>query len=229
MKNKLNKELVIKQIITVLILVLVIGYIFKYWNEIIGVLKNKEQLGNWINSFGYWKYAVFILIQILQVVIFIIPGEVMYIAGGYLFGSLLASVLSIIGITLGSLICFGVARIIGQPIVQKLMSKNNIEHLKSKINTPKASITLFMIFLIPGLPGKDALAYIAGVTPIRFSNFFLVTLIARSPWIIAASLWGANLEQGDYKMLIIITLLAAIVFMLGILKGEALIKHFSGD
>ena len=221
--------MIIKQIITVLILGLAIGYISKYWNEIIGVLKNKEQLENWINSFGYCKYAVFILIQILQVVIFVIPGEVMYIAGGYLFGSLLASVLSIIGITLGSLICFGVARIIGQPIVEKLMSKDSIEYLKSKINTPKASITLFMIFLIPGLPGKDALTYIAGVTPIRFSNFFLVILIARSPWIIAASLWGANLEQGDYKMLIIITLLAAIVFILGILKGEALIKHFSGD
>lgn len=226
-KNRAGFKIGVQEIFAGLVLVVIIIVAVSNWDYIYSVLSKKEQFEVWIKSYGSWGFLIFVLIQIFQVVVFVIPGEVVYFVGGYLYGTLLSSVLSILGITLGSLVCFGIARVLGQPIVEKIISAEQMEKLKAKLNTPQASITLFMIFLIPGLPGKDALAYVAGLTPIKLVNFLIVTLIARSPWIIVSSLWGANLGQGDYKTLIIIAVIAAIVFLLGVLKGEALVKYIS--
>lgn len=224
--NGSNFKFGIKELVIIAGLMLVILFAIWNWNDIYTILSKKEQLISGIRSYGNWGFLIFVLIQILQVVVFIIPGEVVYFAGGYLYGTFISSVLSIIGITLGSLICFQAARVIGQPFVAQILSAEKMDKLKSMINTPKASITLFLIFLMPGLPGKDALAYAAGLTPIKFFNFFIVTLIARSPWIIAASFWGANLGKGNYTVLAITTVLAAIVFLFGIFKGEKLINMY---
>ncbi len=227
--NKLGFKLGIKEIFAVLTLVLLVGFAVKNWDQIITLASQKEEFERWIKSFGSWGYLVFILIQILQVVVFVIPGEVVYFVGGYLYGTFLSSVLSIVGITVGSLICFLLARILGQPFIERIISKSEMNKLKALINTPKASITLFLIYLIPGLPGKDALAYIAGLTPMRFLNFFTITLVARSPWIIISSFWGANLERGNNTALIIVTVLIALILIIGIWKGDGIIKYFSGQ
>jgi len=204
--------------------ILLIGLTLYYWRDYFVIITHKDKLESWVNSFGIWRYIVFIFIQIIQVVIFVIPGEVVHAAGGYLFGGILGSLLSVIGITLGSLACFAVARIIGQPVVEVFMHKKDIDDLKRKINNRRLSISLFLIFIIPGLPGKDAFSYIAGLTPMKFFDFFIVTLIARSPWIIAASFWGSSLEKGNYEAVIIISVVSVAVFLVGVLKGEKLLN-----
>lgn len=226
-KPKLNIKIGIKEIILITVFIFVIWFALQNWEKVSTLISQKERLENWINGFGNWKYIIFILIQIIQVVIFIIPGEVVFISGGYLFGSFLASILSIIGIILGSLICFGIARTLGQPLVGKFMSKHEMKKLKAKVNTRNTAVTLFFIFIIPGLPGKDALTYIAGLTPIKLLDFFLVVLVARSPWIIVASFWGSSLEKGNYITLIIVTVLVSAAFIIGVFKGERFIRYIS--
>lgn len=214
----------LKEMLLLATFLLVVGLSIYHWREYFVILTHKDSLETWVNSFGIWKYIVFIFAQFVQVVVFMIPGEVVHIAGGYLFGGLWGSLLSIIGITLGSLTCFTVARVIGQPIVEIFMHKKNIDNLKRKISNQRLSISLFLIFIIPGLPGKDAFAYIAGLTPIRFIDFLIITMVARAPWVIAASFWGSSLEKGNYAAVIIIMAISVVLFVFGILKGEKLIN-----
>lgn len=199
---------------------LLIGLALYYWRDYFSIITDKDKLEAWVNSFGIWRYIAFVFAQFIQVVVFVIPGEVVHIAGGYLFGGFLGSVLSMVGITLGSLVCFAVARVIGHPVVEIFMHKKDIDKLKRKINNRKLNISLFLIFIIPGLPGKDAFAYIAGLTPIKFVDFLIVTIAARSPWVIAASFWGSSLEKGNYGVVTIITVVTVGLFVLGVLKGE---------
>jgi len=214
----------LKEMLLLATFLLVVGLSIYHWREYFVILTHKDSLETWVNSFGIWKYIVFIFAQFVQVVVFMIPGEVVHIAGGYLFGGLWGSLLSIIGITLGSLTCFTVARVIGQPIVEIFMHKKNIDNLKRKISNQRLSISLFLIFIIPGLPGKDAFAYIAGLTPIRFIDFLIITMVARAPWVIAASFWGSSFEKGNYAAVIIIMAISVVLFVFGILKGEKLIN-----
>lgn len=214
-----------KEIIIFIMFFLLVGVILYYWRDYFTIITHKDKLEAWINSFGIWRYIAFIFVQFIQVVIFVIPGEVVHIAGGYLFGGLLGSALSMIGITLGSLACFAVARVVGHPIVEIFMHKKDIDNLKRKISNRRLTVSLFLLFIIPGLPGKDALTYIAGLTPIKFIDFLILTIIARSPWVIAASFWGSSLEKGNYGVVAIISLVSVVLFLLGVLKGEKLINY----
>ena len=44
--------------------------------------ETQEKFSNWVESFGSWGIVVLILIQILQVVVFIIPGEIVEVGAG---------------------------------------------------------------------------------------------------------------------------------------------------
>ena len=65
----------------------VIPFIFR---RQLGVLfSSVEQFQEIITDLGIWGAAVFIAIQILQVLLFVIPGSAVQISGGYLFGTAL--------------------------------------------------------------------------------------------------------------------------------------------
>jgi uncharacterized membrane protein YdjX (TVP38/TMEM64 family) len=80
-----------------------------------------------IQQFGAWGPAFLFLLLILQVFLAIIPGHVLMIAGGYVYGFPL-SLLIVLGSTiLGSEIAFWVARYLGRPVVYRLASPPAIQ------------------------------------------------------------------------------------------------------
>lgn len=64
----------------------------------------------WFEGLGPAAWPVFLALQVLQVVVFWIPGDLVQVAGGMVFGWWLATVLSLVGVTLGSQLAFGLAR-----------------------------------------------------------------------------------------------------------------------
>lgn len=200
-----------------------IWILLSYGDFFTNLLKDPKKFGEWVNSFGSLGILVFIAIQIVQVVIFLIPGEVVQIAGGYLYGTLFGSVYSIVGITIGSLICFLIARLLGYDFLRNIISNEKLKKFDYIINNPKGELALFIIFLLPGLP-KDALSYIAGITPVKFLNFFFITLVARMPGIVISAYIGANIEGKKYVLAIIISVIALVLFVIGLLNKNKVIK-----
>ncbi|HOJ81403.1 MAG TPA: hypothetical protein PLG72_11200, partial [Clostridiales bacterium] len=79
--------------------------------------RKPEEFRDWLNSFGWKGVLVFIGVQVLQVVVAAIPGEVTQLAGGYLYGTFFGTIYSLAGIVLGSVIVFYAARLLGYPLV----------------------------------------------------------------------------------------------------------------
>nr|MQY76707.1 TVP38/TMEM64 family protein [Spirochaeta sp.] len=137
-----------------------------YQKDIWSVFASTEALRAWIASLGFIAPLAFVGLQCLQVIIFIIPGEVPQIAGGYLFGLWWGSLLSVSGIIIGSAVNFMLARLLGLPFVRLLFSPEKIEYAGRIATSPRARISMFLLFLIPGIP-KDILCYGAGLTPLN--------------------------------------------------------------
>ena len=70
---------------------------------------------------GRLSIFAFMLLQVLQVIITPIPGEVTGLIGGYLYGPMLGTVYSTIGLTIGSWIAFILARAYGLPLVERVV------------------------------------------------------------------------------------------------------------
>ncbi|NFT90305.1 TVP38/TMEM64 family protein, partial [Clostridium botulinum] len=196
------------------------GYIY-YKN--FAVLKDPKNIKNIILSYGNYGIIVFLIFQIIQVVAFFIPGEVMQIAGGYIYGTLLGSVYSLIGITLGSVFVFLLAHIYGRPLVHKIISKKDLKFFDRVLNIGSIKLIVFLLYLIPGIP-KDALGYICGISDIKFKDFFILSTLGRIPEVLASAYFGANIHTGNKSILIIVGVVSSLVFIIGVLNGEKIIK-----
>ena len=182
--------------------------------ELIEIFSTPERLRDWILSI-HFAPLVFIAIQVLQVVVFFIPGEVPQIAGGYLFGMWLGSLLSIVGIIIGSTISFVLARLLGVPFVSVLFNRDKVERIRRISESPRARFTFFLLFLIPGIP-KDILCYVAGLTPIGLGPFLLISTLGRVPGILGSALMGDAAAESRWVLAGATFFLAVVLFLLGV-------------
>jgi uncharacterized membrane protein YdjX (TVP38/TMEM64 family) len=225
--NKFIKSLTYR-ICLVLIGILAITIVLDYLPNILELTLSIDKFRNYIISLGHLGSIVFIFFQVLQTIIAPIPGEVIQIAGGYIYGTPLGMLYSTVGMFLGAIIAFYFTRFIGGSFIKKLLEKQSCQWMKDIIDSKKFSVILFIVFLIPGLP-KDFLIYVAGLTPIKPLRFFGILFASRFPWLLASVSIGSNLRYGNYTSTIVISLIALISFILGIIYKDKLIDKFSNN
>ncbi len=163
-------------------------------------LADHDQLVRWMNS-GPAGPLICIGIQFLQVVIFLIPGEITQIAAGYVFGAWWGFAYSIVGILLGAAFDFGFSRAVGRPAVQRIVGRERLAGIDNQFQSRKGLTAVFVLFVLPGMP-KDALSFAAGLTAMRFSAFMGISLVARSPALLLSTLFGAEAYNKDFKAMV---------------------------
>jgi uncharacterized membrane protein YdjX (TVP38/TMEM64 family) len=167
----------ISLILSILIpFIFILGYVLNKSGFFI-LINSVDDLRNFISGFGIYADLIFVLIQFLQVAILPIPGVLTVGAGVLLFGPLKATILSSIGIILGSIVAFFIGRIFGHKVVSWLVGKDNLNNTINKVKG-KDKVLLFTMFLLPFFP-DDILCFVAGLTSINFRFFFYTTLITR--------------------------------------------------
>jgi Uncharacterized conserved protein len=221
--KKFDRSFWINLIFIILIVVLIIYLSIKYGPEITRLVSHPKKFRDFILSYGRISALVFILFQILQVVIAVIPGEVVQIAGGYIFGTFMGTVYSLIGIIIGYIIVFFTVRLFGFRLVKQLVSEKDLEKFYKLINSPGSEFVIFLLFFLPGIP-KDVLVYICGLTPVKPLQFFIIVIIARIPAMIGASFIGANIQRENYYTAIIISIISCILFIVGFVFKNRIIS-----
>jgi len=179
------------------------GFLYQLLFKMQIAMERSEQLRQAILSYGVWAPAVFGGIQILQVVLAPIPGEASGFLGGYLFGVWPSFLYSSIGLTVGSAIAFYIGRFLGDSAPQAFRDSKTytrFNHLVSR----GGFVIPFLLFVLPGFP-KDSLSYILGVSRMPFSVFLFITLVGRMPGTLMLSLQGAEVYQGNWVGLGLLT------------------------
>ena len=118
-----------KKIATALLVILCLLLIIMFGKAYLdGKFNSVETLQEYIEQFGIFGPIVLIIIQALQVVIPILPGFLGCIVGSMSFGWFVGFLCNYIGISLGSIIAFLLARKYGVKIVKSMFSKKNTKN-----------------------------------------------------------------------------------------------------
>ncbi|MBI2854749.1 MAG: TVP38/TMEM64 family protein [Chloroflexi bacterium] len=167
-----------------------------------------ENLREYIRSFGVWAPLVSAALMVLQSVLFPVPGQVVTISNGLLFGAFWGTLLSWSSAMVGALVCFFIARALGRPTVEKLASKKALA-VADRFFCRYGNNSVLIARLIP-VVSFDAVSYLAGVTSISFLGFIVATGIGQIPATIVYSVLGQNLTKvtslGIYAFGIIVAL-----------------------
>ena len=144
-----------------------------------------------LKPFGIWGPLIFILIQVVQVVVPIIPGGVSCLGGVLLFGPLWGFVYNYVGICIGSACAFQISRRLGMQAVEKAADGQKYgKYLKWMENGTFDKWFALAIFF-PAAP-DDLLCFLAGVTSMSFKKFMIIILLGK-PLSIAAYSLGLQL------------------------------------
>lgn len=100
--------------------------------------REPEAFRQWVAGRGVWGMAAYAGMVFLQVLVAIIPGEPLEIAGGYAFGAVWGTVLCLLGSVLGSVAVFAVVRKWGVPLVEVFFSREKLEKLSFLRTSPNA-------------------------------------------------------------------------------------------
>ncbi len=170
---------------------------------------------------GARAWFVFIGIQILQVIVFMIPGEVTQAAGGFIFGAFPGVLLSSVGILVGSVCNYAVGKFLGKPFVQGVVGADRTGRFLELMGKGKVLAGFFLLFLIPGIP-KDALCYIAGISGIGLVPFMVLSGLGRLPGIMGSAIIGGAAANRNWVLAAVVFSVSMAFFFFGLIFRKRL-------
>ena len=116
---------VIKFLILIAFLITMITCSIVFANKL-KIFSNFSLIRDYIKKYKNLSFLIFILLQIIQVVIFVLPGDAMNMIGGFIFGIYVGAGLSIIGVFIGTIIAFFISRWLGYGFVSKFIKPQKL-------------------------------------------------------------------------------------------------------
>ncbi|MDR1193248.1 MAG: TVP38/TMEM64 family protein [Peptococcaceae bacterium] len=154
----------------------------------LGLFTRADALEGFLARAGVFAPTLFILLQIVQVVIPIIPGGLGCLAGVLIFGPLWGCVYNYVGIVTGSVINFLLARRYGKPFVRSVVPPKIYSKYIGWLDRESAFDKWFALAIFLPFAPDDYLCLVAGMTPMRLRKFLAIIVLCKPGAIIVYSL-----------------------------------------
>lgn len=175
----------------------------------------------WVHSLGAFAPAVFIAGFVVATVA-LVPGSILTLAGGALFGIMRGTVYVFVGATLGAIAAFLVSRYVARGfLVRRFADSPRFRAIETATRTEGRKI-VFLLRLSPVVP-FNAINYLLGLTSVRLRDYAIAS-IGMIPvillWVyygrligdVAGAVSGKHVEHGvGYWVVLSIGLLATIL------------------
>ena len=181
-----------------------------------GLLQSSDRLRAALLARGALAPLLLVGLQVVQVIIFPLPGEATGFLGGYLFGAWGGLFYSTVGLALGSWLAFGISRLFRQAVEQRLAHTEAYRRFNHLVAKGDFAIP-FLLFFLPGFP-KDSLSYVLGLSRMPWRAFLVIAAIGRIPGTLLLSLEGAQIYERNYLNLLLLlgaSLVLGLPFYLG--------------
>ncbi|MCI8418151.1 MAG: TVP38/TMEM64 family protein [Lachnospiraceae bacterium] len=150
-----------------------------------GQFHSIDTLRAYVSSFGLLAPLILVGIQAAQVVVPVLPGFLGCAVGAILFGCTGGFLCNYIGICVGSILSFLIAKKYGVGLVKSIFPAKVYEKWSSWAGRSKCfTVTLFLVMVLPLFP-DDFFCYFSGVTKMSTKKFVGIILLGK-PWCILA-------------------------------------------
>lgn len=198
-----------------LIFVFFLFLIISYFLASVDLFSSPDEVLKFMSQFESFKPLIIILLIILEVVVLPLPGAIIAIASGYMFGSIYGTFYSWIGNVLGTLIAFWISRKFGRPFAKLFVPLHLLEKYDGFFQR-YGSKMLWLAYLFPIFP-SDITSFVTGLSKFPFRYFAIIVSIGYLPNMFIWNFFGQSLyEQGLSRFnltLLSVFLLIALVFL----------------
>lgn len=176
---------------------------------------DQAQLQTWLRQAGVWAPVTYILLYTVGTIL-ILPSTPLNLSGGAIFGPWLGTVWTTIAAVIAAVVAFAFTRTVGRDLVARKFA-GRWEAMDAEMRQG-GLFYMFAIRLLPIIP-YGLVNFGAGLTSIRFRDYFVGTLLGTVPGVLPFVLLGSSglqaLRTGD-----VLPLVGALA-LIGILIGGA--------
>lgn len=193
-----------------LIVLLIVGVVFG--QDLVVLLSDAGRIREAILSLGAWAPLGLIALSAIQIVFAPIPGYLVQVVGGYLFGPWLGGVYGVIGMLIGAATAFLLTRHFGVPLLERLVPARLLQGWL-QLRAVNSMAGWFLVLL---LPIGDFCYFLAGLSSLSLVRMLLGTLLIRGPTVFVASFVGSQVTAvpGDVWPVLVLGVIVVTVILL---------------
>ncbi|NIO08501.1 MAG: hypothetical protein GTO40_11045 [Deltaproteobacteria bacterium] len=185
-----------------------------------GVGERVGDLRDWIQSLGAWGPVVFVPVYAVGVVA-ALPGSVLTIAAGALFGSVLGVILVINGATLGAALCFLISRYLARDTVLAWLGKNEKFKRLDQLTESHGAMIVAITRLVPLFP-FNVLNYGFGLTRVPFWTYVLWSWLCMLPgtilYVVGADAFTRGISEGEVPWSLIAVVVGVAILLILLIR-----------
>lgn len=176
---------------------------------------NLESVIELIRGYGAYAAVVSFFLMILQSILSPIPALLITLSNAAIFGWWKGALLSFWSSMVGAALCFYIARTLGRDVVEKITTKTGLAKVDEFFERYGKN-SILICRLLPFV-SFDIVSYAAGLTPIKFWDFFIATGLGQLPATIVYSYLGnlAGSTKTIFISIVCVVALSALVYMIG--------------
>jgi uncharacterized membrane protein YdjX (TVP38/TMEM64 family) len=201
-------------LIGLVILIMVLAHVFKLGARL-------GELQDWIKGLGMLGYLVFVIIYVVATV-FALPGSVLTIAAGALFGSVIGVILVSIAATIGASLAFLVARYFAQDATERWLSKSEKFKKLNNLTEQHGAIVVAITRLVPIFP-FNLLNYGFGLTKVRFWTYVFWSWLCMLPgtilYVVGTDTITTAVREGRVPWVLVVALVIIIAVVVIITRA----------
>ncbi len=175
-------------------------------------INDQAQLQAFVDRLGWMGPMFVILLNALQIVVAPVPGYIIQLASGFLYGTFWGGLWGATGLFLGAMTAMKLARLYGRPLVQKLVGAGRLA--KWEQVTHSENPLLWCVLLVG--PTGDLPYHLAGLSRVSFLLIAVITLCVRVPSAFVAAAVGAGtvtLSWWQFALFLAILGLLSFIFL----------------
>jgi uncharacterized membrane protein YdjX (TVP38/TMEM64 family) len=150
-----------------------------------------DKFGVYLHQIGPWAPFIFMGCYILSIVFFI-PASVFTSLGAVLFGGWLGLLLNFVSANIGGVLSFLTARYLLRDAAGKILQKGQFKKLDDKAEEHGFSVIIYLrLMFVP----FTYLSFAAGLSKMKFKDFFWATLIGVIPGLVVVTFLAAAVKK----------------------------------
>ncbi len=179
------------------VFVAILAAAWVYRQPLVTYLRHGDAARAWFHGLGVMGPVVLIAINALQIVVAPIPGYVVQMAAGWVYGVWPGALYSVIGLAVGALLAMSLARLLGRPFALRVLGAERLAHWEHVVHADR----LWLWALLFLGPVGDVPYILAGLSRFPIPRLLVLALVIRGPGVVAAAAIGAGLWSLDLVLM----------------------------
>ncbi len=163
-------------------------WLLVYWlaAPMAALLRAGGDLRGWLAGLGPLAPLVYVLFYAAQILVAPLPGSMMALLAGYVFGFRWGLLLSLAGLALGASLAIWIARTVGRPLLERWFGVAELARWERKLRL-RSPLVWYVFFLFP-VP--DVVIYVAGLGTLPLRSLLPAILLGRATSILLNTALG---------------------------------------